>query len=228
MKLWRVHLLCVVALTFALNGLAAVDEWVAPGLTAQWVSKDMTNNGVPMSVRALSGSIGLAATLAYYQRQWPAAKTRRYDGWTVISVAEGGAFTSVTLRGANLGCEGFLVQSARPDQVRRQTAAGRSTVPLPHGVRVIAHQAYDDGGSTGESFTLASHQQPSTLSINFHHALRGAGWELIGAKPMTTVSNGSVAEYQHATGLIKLFIHRDSRAYDDQSLILLHRIGAGR
>lgn len=195
---------------------------IMPGLNAQWVAKNMTQNGIPMNIRALEGPIGVDAVVDYYRQLWQSVKTIRQGEWRTLSGVMNNSLYTIRLRSAGIGCEGYLMVSATPDQAIKES----TRIPLPHGVRVISRQAYDDGGNTGESLTLASYQQPATLGINFHHSLSAAGWTVLNAHPARTTSQGYVASYHHQTGVIKLFIHRDSKAYSGQSLILLHRLGA--
>ena len=149
-----------------------------------------------MRIRALTGTIGLTVTLDYYRDLWPSSTTRHYEGWTVVSREQRDTFSSVLLRATAFGCEGFIVESDHR-RLNAAAAAPQTRVPLPHGMRVISHQRYDDDGREGETLTLASYQQPSTLRINFHGVMRAAGWKLIGARAAETTSNGFVAEYGH-------------------------------
>ena len=48
-----------------LSSTAFADDWLMPGLTAQWIAKDMTMNGVPASIREVRGQRSLDEVLTY-------------------------------------------------------------------------------------------------------------------------------------------------------------------
>lgn len=220
---------CWIALLFQLLALHATADYVPPimpGLTAEWIARDVTHNGVAMRMQRLQGRVSVAMVGNHYQELWRDSgyrvRVRRSGGWRQYSIQPGKEFVTLMLRATQSGSEGYLTVSELPGSTSRVES---SRVPLPSGVRVIARQTHDDGPKTAETLTLASYQQPTALAIGFHNALTASGWVRQSAGPARTVDSGYVAHYGGDDGLIKLFVHRDPAHYEGQSLVLLHRFG---
>ena len=208
-----------------LSGAACADGIARmPGLDYQWVARDMAQNGTPLQMLAFTGLTPPEAVLAFYRERWRErghpARTFSENGWRVLSSRLEGQVLSLRVRAAAQGSEGFLVRSETPrENARRSTA-----VPVPQGLRLLAQQRYDDAGRLGESLTLASPHQPSTLALQFHDAFEAAGYRRLSSGSGRTAANAYRAEYVSPQGALQLFIHRDSTRYAGQSLVLLHRM----
>ena len=194
-------------------------DWVMPGLSAQWIARDMTLNGVPASMRALSGNVRLHDVLRFYRSAWRGALDERVEGdWHVLASRQRDRFVSVRLRSIGHGVEGVLTVSLDPG---RATPSLESSILVPPGLVRLAHQAFRDGGERGENLTLMSSRSVAYERQAFVSAYRGEGWTLIEDRAAGSVSEGHIVQFAQGKQSLRVVIYRDPSLAEGQTLVLI-------
>ena len=209
----------VVVFVLLLSGTVFADDWLMPGLTAQWIAKDMTMNGVPASIREVRGQRPLDEVLTYYRRHWAGRIDERRDGdWHTLATMHGDRFASLRLRDTGSGVHGTLTVSLDP----ALAAADLSTrVPIPPGLTRLASQTFEDRGSSGENLTLMSPRDIAYERQAFASLYSGDGWTRTEDRAMRSVTEGHVLQFLHGKDQVRVVLYRDPALARGRTLILV-------
>jgi hypothetical protein len=179
------------------DGLTVVPP--PPGAEAQWVARDMSYNGLPMTIRTFRVNTRIERVLEHYERRWQReyrdaeVLRRQRDGWNEIFVHTGGQFLSVRMRRKLGTVQGYITASADPRTVEPE----RSTeLALPEGVRMLTRQTYRDGGRRAQNLMLASDRGMRTTAERFDRTLADAGWSITASRASQADGGGYHREYQ--------------------------------
>lgn len=210
-----------IALT-ALALLATVPAWaddLMPGLSAQWIARDMELNGVPASMRSVSGSLPLVEVLRHYRRQWDGALLERRQGeWHVLATRRHGRFLSLRVRGTDTGVDGVLTDSLDPGSA---SPSLESTLPVPPGLERLAHQTFRDHGSRGENLTLMSRRSVAFERQAFLSLYENDGWVRAADRATLAVPDGHVLELLRGKEQLRIVLYRDPGLAQGRTLILV-------
>jgi len=212
---------CAVALLLGLMPAAPswADDWVMPGLTTQWIARDMDINGVPASMRTVRGNRTLDEVLRYYRQQWAGAIDERTEGdWHVVATRQRKQFVSLRLRQSGMGVHGVLTTSLDPGMA---SPGLRSKLPVPPGLTRLAHQAFRDGGTRGENLTLMSSRSVAWERQAFAALYRSDGWIRVEDRVTRAVRNGHVLQFLRGKQQVRIVLYRDPELADGNTLILV-------
>jgi len=214
----RRHIILVL-IGFVLAGPAWAEEWVMPGLTTQWISRDMVLNGVPASMRTVNGDQSLAEVLKYYRQQWAGAIDERTEGeWRVLSTLQRNQFVSLRLRESGTGVRGVLTTSLDPAAA---SPSLNSTLAIPAGLTRFAHQSFRDQGSSGENLTLMSPRSVAYERQAFASIYRSDGWTLGEDRATRAATDGHVMQFLRDKEQVRVVLYRDPALANGQTLILV-------
>lgn len=190
-----------------------------PGLSAQWIARDMTLNGVPASMQALSGSVSLSEVLRYYRSTWRGALDERVEGeWHVLATRQRDRFASLRLRPVGLGVEGVLTVSLDPG---RAAPSLESSILVPPGLVRLAHQEFRDGAERGENLTLMSSRSVAYERQAFVSAYRGEGWTLIEDRKAGSVTDGHIIQFVQGKRSLRVVLYREATLAEGRTLVLV-------
>jgi len=195
------------------------DDWVMPGLTTQWIARDMDINGVPASMRTVRGDRSLDEVLRYYRRHWAGAIDERIEGdWHVVATRQHEQFVSLRLRQFGTGVRGVLTTSLNPGVA---SPSLRSILPIPPGLTRLAHQSFRDNGARGENLTLMSphgiaYERQALITL-----YESDGWARVEDRATRAVRDGHVLQFLRGKEQIRIVLYRDPDLADGNTLILV-------
>ena len=211
--------IALIALALISTAPAAADEWLMPGLTAQWIARDMDLNGVPASMRTVRGDKPLAEVLSYYRRLWAGdVHERRQGEWHVLATRQHERFTSLRIRRSGAGVRGILTTSLDPEVASPNL---ESTLPVPHGLQSLSHQTFRDHGSRGENLTLMSSRSVAYERQAFVSLYEGDNWRRAEDRGTRTVPDGHVLQFLRGKEQVRVVLYRDPDLSDGRTLILV-------
>lgn len=192
-----------------------------PKLDGEWAAERMTMNGIPASIRTISGSLSANEVIAYYEQTWrrdgKAVDKRREGEWQVIAADLGDHFVTLRVQPRAGGSIGAIVVSADPG---RYIAKRETEFPLPRSVTMISHQSYLDAGVRAESITLRSPRSVNSERLAMQDELLRAGWATVMDRPASAVADGYLMEFNKTKQYAQIFLARDP-AGSGQTLIMV-------
>ena len=198
---------------------SAANEWVMPGLTTQWIARDMDLNGLPASMRAISGQRPLSDVLRYYRDEWSGAIDERQMGeWHVLSTRQRDRFASLRIRARGGGVEGVLTTSVDPAVALPDLS---SRLPVPPGLKPLARQRFRDSGSQGENLTLMSPRSVAYERQAFASLYATDGWTVAEDRPTQTVPDGQIMQFLRGKEQVRIVLYRDPDLAAGRTLILV-------
>lgn len=210
---------CILSLPVCLALPVSAGDLLMPGLSAQWIARDMSINGVPTSMRSVEGAISLDRVLRHYRRAWGDGLEERTEGmWHVLATRERDRFISLRLRRAGNAVQGILVVSADPSKA---TPSLRSDLPVPPGLERLSHQSFRDGGTRGENLTLASHRTVAFERQAFDFLYRSEDWLRVEDRRAQSVADGHVLQFVRGKRSARIILYRDPALLDGRTLILV-------
>lgn len=210
--LWASMLLGLLAV-----GSAQATSLVMPELEATWIAQDMTLNGLPVSMRALKGSVPASRVLAYYRKRWGKRLLQRRDrGWHLLAAEEGGKFVSLRLRPVGGGVEGVLTVSPKPDE---HVGSVASDFPVPNGLTRLSRQTFNDRGVRGENLTLMSPRSVAFEREAFTSRLLAEGWRVDYERAAASVPNGHIGYFSKARRSATVLVYRDAELGNGNTFI---------
>lgn len=202
-----------------MSPLSAADDWLMPGLSSQWIARDMDLNGVPTAMRAISGPQSLGDVLAYYRRNWAGAVDERKQGeWIVLATRQRDQFASLRVRRHGSGVQGVFTTSVDP---KLTTPSLESRLPVPHGLIRLSHQAFRDDGSRGENLTLMSPRSVAYERQALVSLYANEGWIIAEDRTTRTVPDGHVLQLLRGKEQIRAVLYRDPALAQGRTLILI-------
>ncbi|MGI9236443.1 MAG: hypothetical protein ACR2QZ_03560 [Woeseiaceae bacterium] len=210
-----------IALLLALMCVAPsqADEWVMPGLTTQWIARDMDINGVPASMRTVRGARSLDEVLRYYRHHWAGAIDERVEGeWHVVATRQHEQFVSLRLQQFGTGVRGVLTTSLNPGVA---SPGLQSTLPIPPGLTRLAHQSFRDDGARGENLTLMSPRGIAYERQAFATLYQSGGWVRVEDRATRAARDGHVLQFLRSKEHIRIVLYRDPELADGNTLILV-------
>ena len=198
---------------------AKADDRIMPGLTAQWIARDMEINGLPASMQTITGNRSLDEVLRYYRRAWSGAIDERQEGpWTVIATRQGDQFISLRLQGFGRSVRGVLTVSLDPEKA---TPNSKSELGIPPNLQKLGHQIFRDRGSRGENLTLMSRRSVPYERQAFASLYENDGWTKIEDRTTQSVHDGHVMTFLHGKKQVRVVLYRDPDLADGSTLILV-------
>ena len=190
-----------------------------PGMSAQWIAKDVTINGLPASMRSVQVSLPLSEVLRYYRQQWAGRIDERVEGqWHVLATRHRDRFVSLRLRASGNSVQGILTDSRDPDSA---VPGLDSALPVPPGLVRLSHQVFRDGPARGENLTLMSSRSVAYERQAFDAIYRGEGWVNIEDRAAHTVADAHVLQFLRGKQSARIVFYRDPALADGNTLILL-------
>ena len=212
------RVICLLMLT-CLVPQAIAGDTLMPGLSAQWIARDMTINGVPTDMRSVRGTVALDRLLQYYRREWAGELDERVEGdWHVLATRQRGRFISLRVRSAGNGVDGILTSSIDPAEATPSLA---SRLPVPSSLERLAHQAFRDGGARGENLTLAGSRSVAFERQAFDSLYRSQGWLRVEDRTTRTVADGHILQFVRGKESVRIVLYRDPALLDGRTLILV-------
>lgn len=194
-------------------------DWLMPGLSTEWIARDMHLNGVPASIRSVSGRRSLDQVLDYYRRQWAGRiAIRRAGSWRVLAMKSGTQFASLRIRSLGAGVQGVLTVSLDPD---RATPTLDSELRIPSGLERLSHQVFNDPGSQGENLTLMSRRSVVFERQAFCALYQTDGWTMLEDRPTSSVRGGHVLTFLRAKEQVRVVLYSDTELAEGRTLILV-------
>ncbi len=161
---------------------AAPPEVTAPpDSRVQWVGKDMTHNGVPMSVRRFDTRLSPAAVLQFYRDRWTSGPRRppvenQVGGWSIIGRRVDGYYVTVQVRPGAGGSEGFIGVSTLP-RLEDEPELDQD-FPRLAGTRVVSDTRSEDEGKSGQTLVLHNDYSVLANARYYREQLPARGWAL--------------------------------------------------
>lgn len=221
------------ALLLAFNlATAAPDLHSAPlpeivpmkGMTARWVSKRGTLNGLPISTKEFSTKHTIEEIARFYKREWPRLGLNppmiefSNENNVVIFSKTGNYFYSIeaeTVAGG--GSQGQMMVSLAPDLVKVNKS---TSFPLMPGSEVIMRIEGEDLGDQVETLMVSS---PATVEQNYRFLvdkLKRAGWSL--NTDTIAMIDGRVISGQRQQELLQVNIVPEDNSSKGPSSLLIH------
>ena len=209
----------IALLVIVLLAAPALADPLMPGLSAQWIARDMTINGVPTSIRSVHGDLKPEDVLRYYRKEWAGRLDERVEGeWRVLATRHRDRFISLRLRSTSNSVQGILTDSLDP---AKATPSLASPLPIPHGLETLSRHTFTDGGIQGENLTLASRRSVAFERQAFASTFRLDGWTRMEDRAAQTVSNGHILNFVRRKESVRIVLYRDPALLDGRTLILV-------
>ncbi len=179
-------------------------------LEATWIAQEMTQQGVPMSIRAISGSVSAANVVEYYRQQWANAGAKplvETDAeWLIVATELDGSFISVRVKQDGHGSTGFISVSRDPAEY---PYAGVTRIPIPQSFGIISHRTYVDGGVNAETITLSSKQGLGYERAAVVATLEFEGWTLVKNRRFKGAKQGFFLEFRRNRESVHVYLVTD-------------------
>ena len=209
----------IAALALLATTVSSADDWVMPGLATQWIARDVELNGLPASMRTMSGARPLQDVLQYYRKLWAGNLDERQQGeWHVLATRQHDRFASLRLRAHGAGVRGVLTVSLDPASTLPEL---ESRLLVPPGLQTLARQNFRDPGSRGENLTLMSPRSVAYERQAFAALYEGEGWTRAEDRATQTVPDGQVMQFLRGKEQIRVVLYRDPDLAAGRTLILV-------
>lgn len=177
---------------------ALPDMAAPPQGTAQWISRSMRMNGLPMTLKAFESRLSPDAVLAHYESMLKTAgghETRRLTSspWQVLSFKSPEHLITLHARAVGAGSQGTILVSPVLEEAPLRM---RTKFPRSPTARIVNLQQYDDAGMESEHISLASDRSPFVEARAFSQLLIRDGWTIIETRPTQQTHRGFVLEAQ--------------------------------
>lgn len=191
---------------------ALPDLGAPPQGTAQWITRSMRMNGLPMTLKAFESRLSPAAVLTHYESALKSSgshETRRVTKapWQMLRFRSHANFITVHARPVNGGSEGTILVSPALDPALLQV---RTDFPRPATARMVNLQQYDDAGMQSEHISLSSDRTPFVEAQAFSQLLILDGWTMTDTRPTHETHRGFVLEAQREAEHAMLVIIPDA------------------
>lgn len=212
--------------------VAAPDIYSAPlpeiipmkNMTARWVSKRATLNGLPMSTKEFSSKQSIEEIAQFYKREWPRLGLNppmiefSHGNTVVIFSKTGNYFYSIEAESdGGGGSQGQMVVSLAPDLAKVSKA---TSFPLMPGSEVTMRIEGEDLGTQVETLMVSS---PATVEQNHRFLvdkLERAGWSL--TTEAIAMIDGRVISGQRQQELLQVNIVPEDNTPKGPSSLLIH------
>lgn len=179
-----------------------------PGAKASWIARQMTMNGLPISIRAIATEASPNQVLEFYRGRWMADGRRHiarssFDGFEAIGVNLDGHFASVQVRATNRGAEGMLVVSATAE---RATPDRSTAFPLAPGDRLWEKIETEESGTVAETLIIISDRSLAGSISAYQQQLGRLGWVDTAELDSTSGRDTRQLSYQRHAQLCRLTV----------------------
>lgn len=164
---------------------------------AQWVSRSMRLNGLPMTLKAFQSRLEPGALMHHYESWARSGSNETHRSmiapWQVLAIKSAGHYITIQARAASGGSEGTIAVSSRLEGVRLKVD---TRFPRSAAATIVNLQQYEDHGVESEHISLASPRSVMTEALAFSQLLTRYGWQLIRDQRSQDIRRGHVLEAQ--------------------------------
>lgn len=178
---------CLLACAAALLcGTVLAGQWpqvaAPPRSSVQWVSDNMSQNGIAMQVKSFYSAAPLEAVVDFYRQEWTgngqAAVENQLGEWLVIGRREGDYYVTVQARAAGkTGTEGFIAVNDLT-ALLAERAEVDDAFPRMGGTSVVSNTLSYDQGRAAKTLIFENTYSVDANASYYAGELRSAGWSL--------------------------------------------------
>ena len=209
---------CLITLPLAVAATGGIELPVVEavdGADSQWISRQMTVEGIPMSLLQFRTKRDHSSVAEHHRRdlagRWPKVDVLEYERgeWTILAVRPDGYFISIKLRPLRNETVGYIAVSVDPEDAIGRTDNARATrLPLPRGMELRNRQTYLDAGRHAEQLVLGTTDSPATAARRLRDRLENDGWIAISQEQSSAGGGGDHWLYERRGELLRLQFQR--------------------
>ena len=158
-----------------------VEVKVPPGAKLAWVSSDLNQDGMRLSIRTFESPESIESVFQFYREVWfregeiPGFLENEMGEWMLISQLRDEHNIVVQLKSSEQGgSEGFLSIA----QKTSGAAPPDLDFPMPDGTEKFSATYVEENGSQVHTMTFLSNQSISSAASFYKSSLKQKGWEL--------------------------------------------------
>lgn len=195
-----------------------------PGSSWNWVSRQMSYNGLPMSIKMFEVLGQYRDVEQFYSNLWKTTghgKTdaRDFGVYRIMGYELRGIYVSVQFRQEDNWVRGKIVVSESPNKRRPNF---KTKLPKPPSSTVASVVESLDRGKRAETVTIESNKSVAFNKQYYENQLRSREWSLVYASG--DGKNGSVQHYQKGSEQLQITIKKLTGIDNNRSEILIHWI----
>jgi hypothetical protein len=165
---------------------------------AQWVAKSMRVNGLPMTLKSFQTRLTPLEVLHHYEgwsRHRGAHESMRLRNgeWQMLAIKSADYYVTIQARDAGSGSVGTIAVSPNPAHI---VTILKTRFPVPHSMRIVNLQQYEDFGIESEHISLASARAAHVDAATYSDILTRAGWHILRDQSTQAIVRGHMIEAQ--------------------------------
>jgi hypothetical protein len=180
----------------------AASEWPEikspPDSVVSWVGNDMSQNGIPLKIKAFSSSLSVEDVINFYRSEWDDGTNKKpvtntLADWHIIGRQIDEYYVTVQAKpGVNTNSEGFLSVSKLPAKLQRENTVD---FPMLAQSRVISNTESSDPGTSGKTIIIENGFSTQS-NVSFYESRLGEqGWKM--TRDDLRQMNGKLAKYMY-------------------------------